>query len=237
MKKSIILLTLGAAAAAFLFSCNGPTGSGNKKVTIDTELDSVSYALGVDIATNVKKSGGENLRIDAMVKGIQDVYDEKDLLIDQMEGQMALRNYFEKARNRMFEKNLQMSEDFLEKNAGKKGIITTESGLQYEVLTQGSGRTPGLTDMVKVNYRGTLIDGREFDASNETPASFRVNGVIRGWTEALQLMPEGSKWKLYIHPDLAYGANPRPGGIIEPNHALIFEIELLEITEDPVTKK
>ncbi|MBN1340332.1 MAG: FKBP-type peptidyl-prolyl cis-trans isomerase [Bacteroidales bacterium] len=216
------------SAALIISSCTSNNSAGGN-AKIETTLDSVYYSLGVDLATNVQKSGGDEFKTDALLKGIQDVYNGEKLLIEPNEGQLILRNYFEKARMVKFEKNLKEANEFLEKNGNKSGVNTTESGLQYEIITEGTGPVPGLTDMVKVNYIGTLIDGREFDRSKDTPASFRVNGVIKGWTEALQLMPTGSKWKLFVPPDLAYGENPRPGGIIEPNHALIFEIELLEI--------
>ena len=128
--------------------------------------------------------------------------------------------------------NQAKSAGFFASLSEKDGVKKTASGLYYEVIEEGTGNSPVATDRVTVNYKGTLIDGREFDATTEgNPAKFPVGGVIKGWTEALQLMPVGSKWMLYVHPDLAYGANPRPGGIIESNHLLIFEIELLEITE------
>lgn len=227
MKKLIVLLAI--ATPLLFISCSDKNAAGSGNVKIESELDSVYYALGVDLATNVKKSGGDEFNTNALVRGIMDVYNDKELVIEPMDGQLILRNYFEKARKQKFEKNLSEANEYLEKNANKDGVNITDSGLQYEILKEGTGPVPTLTDMVKVNYVGTLIDGREFDRSKDTPATFRVNGVIKGWTEALQMMPVGSKWKLSIPPDLAYGENPRPGGIIEPNHALIFEMELVEI--------
>ncbi len=220
------------AAMMFFTSCEQPSGSASKDVTLNTDLDSVSYAIGVDIATNLKKSGFDEVNSAAIAKGFDDIFADVDPLMDPAEANRYVMDYFNKAKSKKGEKNLKEAIDFLAENGAKEGVMTTETGLQYKILTEGSGAVPTATDMVKVNYRGTLIDGQEFDASApDSPAQFRVNGVIKGWTEALELMPVGSKWELYIHPDLAYGENPRPGGIIEANHALIFEIELLDIVQ------
>lgn len=220
------------AAMMFFTSCEQPSGSASKDVTLNTDLDSVSYAIGVDIATNLKKSGFDEVNSAAIAKGFDDIFADVDPLMDPAAANRYVMDYFNKAKSKKGEKNLKEAVDFLAENGAKEGVITTESGLQYKIITEGTGAVPTATDMVKVNYRGTLIDGQEFDASSpDSPAQFRVNGVIKGWTEALELMPVGSKWELYIHPDLAYGENPRPGGIIEANHALIFEIELLDIVQ------
>jgi FKBP-type peptidyl-prolyl cis-trans isomerase FklB len=127
--------------------------------------------------------------------------------------------------------NKALGEAFLEENKKRTEVITTSSGLQYEVLTEGNGQTPGKNDTVKVHYEGTLIDGTVFDSSYKrgNPASFGVHQVIPGWTEALQLMPVGAKYRLYIPQELAYGANPHPGGAIQPFSALLFDVELIEI--------
>ncbi len=223
-------LFLLMAAMIFFVSCEQPSGTSSKDVTLITDLDSVSYAIGVDIATNLKKSGFDEVNSAAIAKGFDDIFAEIDPLMDPAAANRYVMDYFNKAKSKKGEKNLTEATAYLADNGGKEGVQTTESGLQYKILTEGSGPIPVATDMVKVNYRGTLIDGQEFDASSpENPAQFRVNGVIKGWTEALEMMPVGSKWELYIHPDLAYGENPRPGGIIEANHMLIFEIELLDI--------
>ncbi len=231
MKNNVLGLFLFIAASMLMISCENQSGA-TKDVTLDTELDSVSYAIGIDIASNIKKSGFDDINPEAIAKGFADIYADSELLMDAQAANTYVMTYFNKARERKSAKNLEEAETFLAANKEKDGVITTESGLQYKVLVEGTGPMPMETDQVKVNYKGTLADGREFDASQEgTPAQFRVNGVIKGWIEALQLMPVGSKWELYIHPDLAYGANPRQGGIIEPNNMLIFEIELLEITK------
>ncbi|MCD4746190.1 MAG: FKBP-type peptidyl-prolyl cis-trans isomerase [Bacteroidales bacterium] len=209
-------------------SCN-PQGSTTKEVNLNTDLDSVCYAIGVDVANNIQRSGFEEINIDAIAKGFDDVFNSDETLIDPSETQKIVQEYFKKLREMKLEKNLKAAQEFLEENKKKEGVITLPSGLQYIVITEGDGPIPKLTDMVKTNYVGTLIDGTEFDSTTgKDPASFRVNGVIKGWTEALQLMKVGSKWKLFIPPDIAYGENPRPG-IIEPNMALIFELELLDI--------
>lgn len=217
-------------AASFLFvSCSQQSGA-KKEVILETELDSVSYAIGIDIAGNIKKSGFETINSDAIAKGFEDIFAENVPLIDPEVANQFVMNYFTKIRDSKGQKNLDEAVQFLAENGQKDGVHTTESGLQYKIITEGTGPIPTAEDKVSVYYKGTLIDGREFDATEEgNPAQFGVGGVIKGWTEALQLMPVGSKWMLYIHPDLAYGANPRPGGIIEANHLLIFEIELLEI--------
>lgn len=232
MMKNLLGLFLFMAASMLMISCENQSGSTTSVTTLDTELDSVSYAIGIDIASNIKKSGFEDINPDAIAKGFADIYDETELLMDAQAANTYVMAYFNKARERKTAKNLEEATSWLEENKGKDGVITTESGLQYKVIVEGTGPKPMETDKVKVNYKGTLTDGREFDASQVgTPAEFRVNGVIKGWIEALQLMPVGSKWELYVSPELAYGANPRQGGIIEPNHMLIFEIELLEIVE------
>ncbi len=152
--------------------------------------------------------------------------------IDPTVANKYVMDYFNKMRAKKGEKNMKDAEEFLKENGTKDGVKTTASGLQYKIIQEGTGPIPTETDMVKVYYKGTLADGREFDGTTEgNPAQFRVNGVIRGWTEAIMLMPVGSKWTLYVHPDLAYGANPRQGGIIEANHLLIFDLELLEIVK------
>jgi FKBP-type peptidyl-prolyl cis-trans isomerase FklB len=232
MMKNLLGLFLFIAASMLMISCENQSGSTKTTVTLNNELDSVSYAIGIDIASNIKKSGFEDINPDAIAKGFTDIYAEGELLMDAQAANTYVMAYFNKARERKSAKNLEEAEKFLAENKGKEGVVTTESGLQYKILVQGTGPMPIETDQVKVNYKGTLADGREFDASQEgSPAQFRVNGVIQGWIEALQLMPVGSKWELYVHPDLAYGANPRQGGIIEANNMLKFEIELLEIVK------
>jgi FKBP-type peptidyl-prolyl cis-trans isomerase len=224
-------LFFALAAIIFLTACTEQSGSMRKEVSLDNDLDSVSYAIGLDIATNLKKSGFDEINSAAIAKGFDDVFGEVDPLMEPASANQYVMNHFTKVRAKKGDKNLKEAEAFLTENETKEGVQTTESGLQFKILTEGNGPIPTETDMVTVNYRGTLIDGTEFDASKEgNPAQFRVNGVIKGWTEALTMMPVGSKWELYIHPNLGYGENPR-GGTIEPNDLLIFEVELLEIVK------
>ncbi|MCD4735582.1 MAG: FKBP-type peptidyl-prolyl cis-trans isomerase [Bacteroidales bacterium] len=227
MRKSIPLIFV---IALLIGACtNDKQSTGDVKIV--TVEDSVFYALGVDIGNNILKSGLEEVNAQIIAKGIDDVYNDANWM-ESTDAQLLLRNYFTSLRTKKTEKNLKEAQEFLENNKDKEGVKQTDSGLQYKIIKEGDGPIPELTDMVKVNYTGTLVDGREFDASKENPAQFRVNGVIKGWTEALQMMPVGSKWTLFVPPDIAYGENPRPGGIIEPNHMLVFDIELVEIVNE-----
>ncbi|MBL7941081.1 MAG: FKBP-type peptidyl-prolyl cis-trans isomerase [Flavobacteriales bacterium] len=202
-------------------------------------IDSVSYAIGADIGANLKRSKMDSLNVDLMAMGLQDGLDstvkiEADKLQAVMQGYMmkmqAKRQAEEQAAG---EVNRVAGETFLAENGKRAGVVTTPSGLQYEVITMGTGPKPTETDQVKVHYTGTLIDGKVFDSSVERgePAVFGVGQVIRGWVEGLQLMPTGSKWKLFIPSDLAYGPSGGPGGSIPGNSTLIFEVELLEIVK------
>ena len=173
------------AAMIFFVSCDQMAGT-KKEVTLTTDLDSVSYAIGVDIATNLKKSGFEEVNSAAIAKGFDDIFADLDPLMDPTAANRYVMEYFNKAKSKKGKKNLEEAINFLAENGAKEGVQTTESGLQYRIITEGTGPIPTATDMVKVNYKGTLIDGQEFDASSpDNPAQFRVNGVIKGWTEAL----------------------------------------------------
>ena len=199
-------------------------------VKLETKLDSVCYGLGVDIADNLKGQGLGDLNVEAMAKGLQDILNDSELAISKEEVGPLLNEYMGQMQAEKAKEAAKEGEEFLAINATKKGVVTLESGMQYEVLTSGSGATPGLNDKVTTHYTGTLIDGTVFDSSVERgqPASFPVSGVIKGWTEALQLMKEGDKWKLYIPYDLAYGERGA-GANIGPYSALIFEIELISV--------
>ncbi len=221
MKKNILtisFLTILAISAQAQFKF--------KSVT-----DSVSYAIGVNIARSLQQQNLDSIDPYIMVMGVNDVFGSRQLAIEDQKANMIIQNYLSVFRAKKMEANKIASQKFLDENKKRKGVITTASGLQYEILKKGTGPLPKTTDKVSVHYVGTLIDGRKFDSSIDRgqPISFAVTGVIKGWTEALQLMPVGSKWKLYIPSDLAYGTNPHPGGIIEANMALIFEVELLKI--------
>ena len=193
-------------------------------------MDKISYALGLSIGTNFRASGIKGLEIDDFIKGINDVFNEAKPAIAFDEAQRLLQAYFKDLQAEKFEMNKQVGEEFLRINKEKRGVVTLPSGLQYEVLKTGDGQKPGPNDKVRCHYHGTLIDGRVFDSSIERgqPAVFGVSQVIRGWTEALQLMNVGSKWRLFIPSDMAYGAHGA-GEAIEPNMTLIFDVELLGI--------
>ena len=193
-------------------------------------MDKISYALGLSIGNNFRASGIKRLEIDDFIKGINDVFNEAKPAIAFDEAQRLLQAYFKDLQAEKFEMNKQVGEEFLRINKEKRGVVTLPSGLQYEVLKTGDGQKPGPNDKVRCHYHGTLIDGRVFDSSIERgqPAVFGVSQVIRGWTEALQLMNVGSKWRLFIPSDMAYGAHGA-GEAIEPNMTLIFDVELLGI--------
>lgn len=197
---------------------------------MENEIDKVSYSLGVNVGTNLKSQGLESINADAFAKAINDVFGAGDLMVKEEEAGQVLNEYFQKLQAAKAEKEQAAGKAFLEANKGKEGVVTLPSGMQYIIMKEGTGEKPTLTDKVTTHYHGTTVDGEVFDSSVERgqPASFPVNGVIAGWTEALQMMPVGSKWKLFIPSDLAYGergAGPKIG----PHATLIFEVELLSI--------
>ena len=209
--------------------CNGQETS--KKITqLDNEIDSVSYSIGMNIAENMKAQGINELNVEVLSQAFKDVFSDNNTLMDQEGVMKCLNTYFQNQQQSQYEENIREGEEFLAENKSREGVITLPSGLQYEVLVEGTGEKPALTDEVKTHYHGTLLDGTVFDSSVERgePVSFPVNGVIAGWTEALQLMPVGSKWKLYIPYDLAYGERGA-GQAIGPYSTLIFEVELISI--------
>jgi FKBP-type peptidyl-prolyl cis-trans isomerase FklB len=194
------------------------------------EQDKVSYCLGLSIASNLITSGVKTIQIDPFIEALDAAFNGKMPELSPEEANMILQEYFTKIQEEQASASIEAGKKFLADNAKKEGITTTESGLQYEVITEGNGDKPKGTDSVKCHYHGTLIDGTVFDSSVKRgePATFPVNGVIAGWVEALQLMPAGSKWKLFVPSNLAYGAQGA-GNLIGPHTTLIFEVELLEI--------
>lgn len=226
MMKKIVFL----AASIFFFAC---TLNAQK---LKTKTDSVSYALGVTLGAQLKISQikSEDLNLKLLTKGIELQLNEKDLKISAEDCHTIVMDFFMAAKDEAnsAEKEVMLAKEkaFLEENIKREGVKTTESGLQYEILVEGTGAIPGPTDKVKVHYTGTLLDGTVFDSSVERgePIVFGVNQVIKGWTEALQLMKEGAKWKLFIPHDLAYGARGA-GQLIKPYSTLIFEVELISI--------
>jgi len=199
-----------------------------KPVSLKTELDKVSYAIGAQLGQNFKMQGIE-VRIESLMWGLKDAMAGEKLALSQDQMRQLLTSFQQRTVAKQATKNLAAGTAFLEANKAKEGVKVRPSGLEYKVITEGTGRTPTAVDKVKTHYRGTLINGVEFDSSykRNQPAEFPVNGVIKGWTEALQLMKEGAKWELYIPANLAYGERGRPG--IPPNSVLIFQIELLEV--------
>lgn len=199
-----------------------------KKLT--GELERFSYALGMSVASNLIKSGVKTINPEAFVKAINDTYvgEMPEMMPD--EANKILENFMQQANQEDATDNLVAELEFLEKNRSKEGVTELPSGLQYLVIKEGDGDLPSLTDEVKCHYHGRLIDGTVFDSSVERgqPAVFPVNGVIQGWVEALQLMPVGSKWRLFVPPELGYGEQGA-GGAIGPNSTLVFDVELLEI--------
>lgn len=193
-------------------------------------MEKISYALGLSLGNNLLGSGVADLNIAELTTGIQDVLDKKQPKISYQEAQEVINKYFEELQGKAFEKNVSEGKAFLEANGKRGEVVTLKSGLQYEILKEGNGPIPKANNTVKVHYHGTLIDGTVFDSSVQRgqPATFGVTQVISGWVEALQLMPVGSKWKLFIPSNLAYGSQGA-GQHIGPHTTLIFDVELLGI--------
>ena len=220
--KNIIAIS----ALLFITACKGEA---TKEVVLANEIDSVSYSLGVNIGENIKTQF-EDIKINNFLLGMQEVIDGVETKINNDQALMVIQNYFTKKQSAKSEVKIEEGRKFLEENSKKEGVITLASGLQYEVIVDGYGEKPKLEDNVTTHYHGTLLDGTVFDSSVDRgePASFPVGGVIKGWTEALQLMSVGSKWKLYVPYNLAYGERGS-GPQIGPYSTLIFEVELLNI--------
>ena len=193
-------------------------------------MDKISYALGMSIGHNLRGSGIEKLNVEDFAKAVQAALGNGAFEMTIEEAQQVITNYFDELQARKSEGNIEAGKKFLEENKKNVNVVTLPSGLQYTILKEGNGTKPSATDTVSCHYHGTLIDGTVFDSSVQrgTPASFGVNQVIKGWVEALQLMPVGSKWRLFIPSELAYGAQGA-GQHIGPHTALIFDVELLGI--------
>lgn len=193
-------------------------------------MDKLSYALGMSMASNLMNSGLKQIDVESFVKAFTEIMKNETPSMSPQEANQVIQLYFSKIQENMLENNLKEGEAFLSENAKKEGVITLPSGLQYEILQEGNGAKPKATDKVRCHYHGTLLNGQVFDSSVQRgqPAVFGVNQVIKGWVEALQLMSVGSKWRLYIPSELAYGSQGA-GNSIEPNSTLIFDVELLGI--------
>jgi FKBP-type peptidyl-prolyl cis-trans isomerase len=230
MKKQWITL-ISLLGIVVLSGCKGNSKTDAGPNSPDAPLDQdVSYALGMDLASSLKQSG-LNPDYDSFAQGFRDVLDGKETRFSQEEAVAKIQEAFDSAMEKRNEAQRQAETDFLAENSKKAGIIITGSGLQYEVITEGTGAKPGRDNTVRVNYEGTFIDGTVFDSSyvRGEPAEFPLSGVIPGWTEGIQLMGEGAKYKFYIPSDLAYG----PGGnrSIPPYSPLVFEVELISIVK------
>lgn len=193
-------------------------------------MDKISYALGISMAGNLKRNGIKDLNVEELTRGFFDVFSGKKPDMEPEEARQILDQYFAKLQDEIEGKNKELGDKFLAKNKEQKDVITTASGLQYTIIQAGNGPKPKATDTVRCHYEGRLIDGTVFDSSyrRNQPADFPVNQVIAGWVEALQLMPVGSKWRLFIPSGLAYGEHGA-GDVIKPNSTLIFDVELLQI--------
>lgn len=199
-------------------------------IVLETEIDNFSYGLGVNIAKNIQAQGIDEINASAFTAAISDVFANNDLKLSDHDANQFVQEFLSKAQSKKFEAVKSEGEAFLAKNGKRAEVTTTASGLQYEVLTEGDGAKPSAENTVNVHYHGTLIDGRVFDSSVERgqPISFPLNGVIAGWTEGVQLMSVGSKFKFFIPYNLAYGERGA-GADIQPYSALVFEVELLGI--------
>ena len=232
MKRISTIVMVMALVSLTLFSCNEEASAQDFSGDLSSVEDSVSYALGINIGQNLKQSGFKNVNVQAMGKAIAEIYAGGSTLLNAEEAGALINNYMTKQSEVKAEGAKEEGIAFLAENAGKEGVMTTASGLQYEVVEEGSGASPAATDNVTVHYHGTLIDGSVFDSSVERgePATFPLNGVIPGWTEGLQLMKEGGKTRFYIPSELAYG-DRAASELIGPNSTLIFDVELIQVGE------
>jgi FKBP-type peptidyl-prolyl cis-trans isomerase len=225
-------LALGLAAFAQQPSTQTPPAQAQDTSPLKTPKDKASYAIGMQVGGSLHRQGID-VDLNVLMQGMKDAIGGKTLMTDD-EARAALTQLQNDMRAKAMagaEATKKEGEVYLAANKTKPGVVALPSGLQYKVLKAGTGEKPAATDKVVCNYRGTLINGTEFDASEKHggPATFPVNGVIKGWTEALQLMPVGSKWQLFIPSDLAYGERGTPDGSIPPNSTLVFEVELVSI--------
>jgi FKBP-type peptidyl-prolyl cis-trans isomerase FklB len=233
IKKSFfIILCFLACTPSHLFA-------GDSEQTLTNQKEKESYSIGYQVGLSMRNDGVE-VDFDKLIQGLQDATDGKEPLLGVEEMQSLIIALRDKAREVQMQKiqearvkNAAESEKFLEENGKKEGVRTTESGLQYRIVQEGDGASPGPEDFVTAHYRGTFIDGTEFDSSYSRgkPQTFQVGGVIRGWTEALQMMKVGSKWEIFVPPQLAYGRGGS-GERIPPNKLLVFEVELLSVEKE-----
>lgn len=226
MKAKNLLLTLAVGALAA--SCNSGSMT-QTTANLKTATDTASYYLGFMYGTGMQRMGLKDANMEALVAGMNTAFQGKETEANPQAMEMYLNNYFQQMAMKQAEANLEKGQKFLAENAKKDGVKELVDGIQYKIIKEGNGAKPAETDVVKVHYKGTLIDGTEFDSSIKRgePAEFPLNRVISGWTKSLKEMPVGSKWEIYIPADQAYGQ--RGSGPIGPNETLIFEVELLDI--------
>lgn len=230
MKRMKNLLVVAGLVALILTSC----GKSNYNAKISSESDSVSYYVGLFYGKQLKGSGLETLSVDAMAKGLHEAFYNDSIKITQEDLSQKLQMYFMKFQKRLSDKNLKEGEEFLAKNRTKPGIQTTPSGLQYQVVKEGTGPMPDSSSLVSVHYTLYHVDGKKIESSiGREPAKFKVTQVIPGWTEALMKMKVGSKWKLFVPANLGYGERVGRGSDLKPNEALVFDVELLNIEKEP----
>ncbi len=237
MLKAIPTAVICIGLTTLLTACNEKNGAtAEKEIKLDTQTSKASYSIGAQFGMQIEKVK-DMIDKDVIIQGFKDSLDGKELKLKPEEMKATMMAFQESMQKKQQEKIEALAkagkvegDKFLADNKAKEGIVTTESGLQYQILKAGDGAIPKKTDTVITHYTGTLLDGKVFDSSykRNAPATFPVGGVIKGWTEALQLMKVGAKWKLFIPADLAYG-DRGAGASIGPNQTLIFELELLEI--------
>jgi len=243
LKTMVVALAFAAPLATTIVGSISFAAEENKSAkALDPEfMKGASYSLGARYAQAIRADFGEDLNLDELLAGFQDVFKGEDLKIadekiqaNLLQLQQIRTDRLKVEQEKASAENKAASDKFLTENKEAKKVKATDSGLQYKVLESGKGEQPSKDDTVTVHYHGTLVDGTVFDSSKErgTPATFPVAGVIPGWTEALQMMSVGDKWMLYIPAELAYGPTGTPGGPIGPNQALIFEVELLSVGEE-----
>jgi len=234
MKKFFLLAVLGVLCFESMAQKTKTPAKPSPKPTkqvLKNAYDSFSYAVGMSIALQYKEFGVKNLNTTAVITGVNDVLKNTNVALTPDQANFILNNYINKLMAEKAIVNKKAGETFLATNKTKPGIKTLPSGMQYMVIKEGTGAMPAITDTVTVHYTGTLIDGTIFDSSVDRgePAQFTVGGVIKGWTDALQLMKAGSRWKLFIPAEMAYGNYSPPGSNIPPGSLLIFDVELLSV--------
>lgn len=230
--KGMFKVKINAAIAALAVVSIACTPEKKTDMELNSQIDKFSYALGMDLGSNVANEKLDSLNIQALILGMEDVLKSNETKFTITESQSIVREYLIGLQQAQAESLKKEADSFFDTNGKKEGVETTPSGLQYEILEAGNGISPSSEDVVKVHYTGTLLDGTKFDSSVDRgqPAQFKVGGVIPGWTEALQMMKVGAKWKLYIPSDLAYG-DRGAGALIKPGATLVFEVELLDVTK------